>query len=136
MPSDVFLKFADIEAEAVDGRVHRDFVALGREFGNLGDDFLKLMDDLSSAQGETFLKIADENLISHDLLKIDSEFSKIDTGFLKLDLDFIQFGDGITNFVENELKITPPESMADVFLKIHLEFDSANGEFQELATHF
>jgi hypothetical protein len=99
MSDDLFLKFDGVQGEAEDGHVHRDFDALGHQFGELGDDFLKLIDDASSTHGEAIHKVADDALINHDLLKIDTAFLKIDDSFLKLDTDFLKFGDGITNFL-------------------------------------
>src|SRR6516162_4866073 len=85
MSDDLFLKFDGVQGEAEDGRVHRDFVALGHQFDDLGDGFLKLIDDVSTDHGESLHKVADDVQINHDLLKIDTAFLKIDDSFLKLD---------------------------------------------------
>ena len=142
MSDDLFLKFDGVQGEAEDGRVHRDFDALGHQFGDLGDGFLKLIDDVSSANLESIHKVADDAHINHDLLKIDTAFLNFDDSFLKLDTDFLKFGDGITNFLENDLKITPTpsseesSSLSGTFLKIHSDFQNAAIDFHTLATDF
>jgi len=142
MSDDLFLKFDGVQGEAEDGRVHRDFDALGHQFGELGDDFVKLIGDVSTDHGESLHKVADDAQINHDLLKIDTAFLKIDDSFLKLDADFLKFGDGITNFLENDLKITPTSSsegsssLADTFHKLDSDFQDTGSAFHTLAEDF
>ena len=134
----ISLKFDGFEGEAVDGKLHHDFNALGNAFDSVGDDFVKLIDDLSSGHGESFYKIAHDIQINHDLHKIDDAFLKISDAFLKLDPEFVKFGDGITNLVENDLKITPLSSddgdgsssvLADAFHKIDTDLHTTGTDF-------
>jgi hypothetical protein len=72
------------------------------------------------------------------LLKIDTAFLKIDDSFLKLDGDFLKFGDGITNFLENDLKMTPTSSsegsssLADTFHKLDSDFQDTGSALAEI----
>jgi hypothetical protein len=95
MAVDAFIKFDGVEGEAVDGRLHRDFRALGADFAGLGGDFIKLVDDVSAQRGASAFKIAQDLKVEHDLLKIDGDFLKVSSSFLKLDSDFLKFGDGL-----------------------------------------
>jgi len=88
MASNPFLKFDGVEGQAVDGKLHQEFRAIGTDFSNIGNDFLKLIDDASSDHGASALKIAHDLQINHDFLKIDSDFLHIGDGFLKLDTEF------------------------------------------------
>jgi hypothetical protein len=133
MAFDAFIKFDGVEGEAVDGRLHRDFRALGADFAGLGGDFIKLVDDLSAQRGAS---IAQDLKVEHDLLKIDGDFLKVSASFLKLDSDFLKFGDGLSNFVENELgiKFTEGPSLADSFHNIDTDFQNTRNAFIKLGT--
>jgi hypothetical protein len=143
MAEDAFLKFDGVQGEAVDGKLHQEFRAIGTDFGNLGGDFVKLIDDVSSEHGASFLKIAHDLQVDHDVLKIDSDFLRIGDGFLKLDTEFLKFGDGFSNFVEQQLKITLPSvgddgssPLLDAFHKIDSDFHNTGGDFIKLGADF
>jgi hypothetical protein len=65
MAVDAFIKFDGVEGEAVDGRLHRHFRALGADFAGLGGDFIKLIDDLSAQRGASAFKIAQDLKVEH-----------------------------------------------------------------------
>ncbi len=138
MAVDAFIKFDGVEGEATDGRLHRDFRALGADFANIGGDFIKLVDDVSGQHGESAFKVAQDLRVEHDLIKIDGDFLKVSASFLKLDSDFLKFGDGLSNFVANELKIkfTDGPSLADSFHKINTDFQNTSGDFLKLGADF
>src|SRR5260370_30969160 len=105
MAVDAFIKFDGVEGEATDGRLHRDFRALGADFVNIGGDFIKLVDDVSGQHGESAFKVAQDLRVEHDLIKIDGDFLKVSASFLKLDSDFLKFGDGISNSFSTNLML-------------------------------
>jgi hypothetical protein len=137
MAVDAFLKFDGVEGEGVDGRLHDDVRAIGRDFVDIGDDFVKLIAD-ASPDGASDLKIAQDIKLNHDLLKIDGDFLKVSAAFIKLDSEFIKFGDGLSNFVQNDLKITfgDAPSLADTFHKIDTDFQNTSSDFINLGADF
>jgi hypothetical protein len=140
MAVDAFLKFGGVEGEAVDGRLHDDVRAIGRDFVDVGDDFAKLVGDVSSGHGASDLKIAQDIKLNHDLLKIDGDFLKVSAAFIKFDSEFIKFGDGLSNFVQNDLKITFGDSesppLADTFQQIDTDLQNTSGAFIKLGADF
>jgi hypothetical protein len=134
------IKFNDSEAEAVDAKLHHDFKLVGTDFAHIGNDFLKLITDVTSRQGASELKIAQELKIDHAVLKLDTDFLKISDGFLKLDSQFTNFGDGFSSLVD---KIVPEasslgdsNSLPDLFLKLDTDFKGDSASFSQLGPDF
>lgn len=132
-PGDI--KFDGSEAEAVDAKLHHDFQLVGTDFAHIGNDFLKLITDVTSQQGASELKIAQDLKIDHAVLKLDTDFLKISDGFLKLDTQFIKFGDGFSSLAD---KILPEESnpLPELFLKLDTDFKSDGAAFSQLGPDF
>jgi hypothetical protein len=136
----IFLKFDGVEGEAVDGRLHGEVRAIGADLVNIGDDFVKLTSDVSPGHGASDLKIAQDIKFNHDLLKIDGDFLKVSAAFIKFDSEFIKFGDGLSTFVQNDLKITFGDSesppLADTFHKIDTDLQNGSSDFIKLGADF
>ncbi len=97
MASDFFLKLEGFAGEAVEHKIHQDFIKLGNAFDHLGDAFIKLVDDASSNNATGGLAVAQEVHIKHDIVSISDDFLKIGDDFIKLDTDLQKFDDAFVN---------------------------------------
>jgi hypothetical protein len=57
MASNPFLKFDGVEGQAVDGKLHQEFRAIGTDFSNIGNDFLKLIETFRPIMERRFSRL-------------------------------------------------------------------------------